>query len=549
MNESILKEVDSYIDNGKLQSNYSKLYTARRDAYAKELAAEPHVSVKTIMYCLHNRKQIKTCGVCNKQLNVHNMSGMWPTFCSKKCGNAFVNMTYELPEDLSILFDMNGYLSESKCHLYIGPNNSKILIDKHKAPNFKTALTIELFGLDKIKFCEECGEMIPVHNCVSDLPYKKPAKFCSNECRNKNDAYKENISKKKTGIKRNSSENYRNSVSIPWFHGKKQMILEKENVDIKCTYDDYLNDHHETKYDCECLECGHTFKFSFISKIPWCNVCNCNSKPQKRVYNIFKENGFHATMNNRNVVAGKEVDIYCQELNIGVEFDGLWFHKNKDDYIKYEECTKRGIRLLKIYDDEDETIVRSRVESILGKSKFRLFARNCTVKEIDVSVAKSFLKSNHVQGYANSAIKIGLYHESDLVSVMTFGKPRFNKNYEYELIRFASLLNHQVIGASKMFSYFVKKFNPKNIISYCDMRYGSGGVYEKLGFEFKHKTPYGYYWYSPKQIRYSRIEFQKHKLKDKLQNFDPKLSEEENMINNGYSKIYDFGHNVYVKEF
>ena len=43
--------------------------------------------------------------------------------------------------------------------------------------------------------------------------------------------------------------------------------------------------------------------------------------------------------------------------------------------------------------------------------------------------------------------------------------------------------------------------------------------------------------------------FQKHKLKDKLENFDSDLTEVENMINNGYNRIYDCGNLkfVYIK--
>ena len=37
--------------------------------------------------------------------------------------------------------------------------------------------------------------------------------------------------------------------------------------------------------------------------------------------------------------------------------------------------------------------------------------------------------------------------KEELVAVMTFGKPRFNKNYEYELIRYAT--KYKVIGRSK----------------------------------------------------------------------------------------------------
>ena len=48
---------------------------------------------------------------------------------------------------------------------------------------------------------------------------------------------------------------------------------------------------------------------------------------------------------------------------------------------------------------------------------------------------------------------------------------------------------------------------------------------------------------------YSRNVFQKHKLKGKLKIFDVNLSEYDNMINNGYRRIYDSGNIVYTKTY
>ena len=54
---------------------------------------------------------------------------------------------------------------------------------------------------------------------------------------------------------------------------------------------------------------------------------------------------------------------------------------------------------------------------------------------------------------------------------MTFGKPRFNKNYEWELIRYSSLLNQRVLGgASKLLKRFINDHKPKNIISFPEFR-------------------------------------------------------------------------------
>ena len=49
-----------------------------------------------------------------------------------------------------------------------------------------------------------------------------------------------------------------------------------------------------------------------------------------------------------------------------------------------------------------------------------------------------FLEKNHIQGKVGSSVNIGLYHQDKLVSLMTFGKPRMDKVYEYELLRFCN---------------------------------------------------------------------------------------------------------------
>jgi hypothetical protein len=131
---------------------------------------------------------------------------------------------------------------------------------------------------------------------------------------------------------------------------------------------------------------------------------------------------------------------------------------------------------------------------------------------------------------------------------MTFGKSRYNKNYQYELIRFCNKINTVVTGgASKIFKYFIRNYNPESLISYADLRYSNGALYEKLGFaKLKSSNPNYFYFHkssTPKLM--SRVQFQKHKLKDKLDIYNESLSEYRNMLNNGYDRIWDCGNGVY----
>ena len=65
---------------------------------------------------------------------------------------------------------------------------------------------------------------------------------------------------------------------------------------------------------------------------------------------------------------------------------------------------------------------------------------------------------------------------------MTFGKPRYNKKYDYELIRYCSSKNI-VGGVEKLFNYFLKNIEFNIIISYCDLSKFEGNTYIKLGFK------------------------------------------------------------------
>lgn len=113
-----------------------------------------------------------------------------------------------------------------------------------------------------------------------------------------------------------------------------------------------------------------------------------------------------------------------------------------------------------------------------------------------------------------------------------------------------SKLNTTLIGgASKLLKYFEQTYNPESIISYANRRWSQGNVYEKLGFDKIRKTPTNYFYFKGTDSSniLSREQFQKHKLKNILEQFNPELTEIENMYNNGYRKIFDFGNLVYVK--
>lgn len=253
-----------------------------------------------------------------------------------------------------------------------------------------------------------------------------------------------------------------------------------------------------------------------------------------------------AESSNRSILNGKELDMYIPEKKLAIECCGLYWHSETAagrgrtyHSDKFKECHKFGIKLITIFQDEwqfQKSIVQHRLKYLLNSISNKFYARNCEVKLLSSTDTRLFLENYHLQKHVEFKISLGLIFDSQLLSVMTFGKPRFNKTAQYEILRFASSCN--VIGAaSKLFSNFIKLHNPNSVISYSDNRWGDGSLYQHLKF-IKQNETIGYF-YTDYKNRFNRVQFQKHKLVK--EGADPSLTEWQIMQNNGYDRIWDCG--------
>ena len=266
----------------------------------------------------------------------------------------------------------------------------------------------------------------------------------------------------------------------------------------------------------------------------------------------------HCIENNRNII-DKELDIYIPSKNIAIEFNGIYWHsdnfKEKNYHVnKWEQCREKNIQLLSIWEDwwiNKKDIVKSIILSKMGIYNERIYARKCIIKEVSVNEAKEFENKNHIQGSCQSKFKYGLYYNNELVSLMTFGKPRAGISISkqtyvnnFELLRFCNKLNTQIIGgASKLLTFFIKINQPTQIISYSSNDISNGLLYEKLGFQMSSICD-NTYWYINKQFqRYHRFTFTKSRLKEKglLNDSNSNLTEKQIMNELGYYRIYDSG--------
>lgn len=161
-------------------------------------------------------------------------------------------------------------------------------------------------------------------------------------------------------------------------------------------------------------------------------------------------------------------------MKLAIEFNGLFWHCDANTGMtrnyhirKTESRSEKNIRLIHIFEDEwceKRKIVESRLKNLFGIHDKTVFARKCEVRNVSSNVARDFQKNNHIQGAVNASVKLGLYYEDELIALMTFGKCRFDKKHEWEMLRFCSRLGYHIPGAAgKLLKYFERNYNPKSL--------------------------------------------------------------------------------------
>lgn len=254
----------------------------------------------------------------------------------------------------------------------------------------------------------------------------------------------------------------------------------------------------------------------------------------------------------RKIIPPYELDIYIPEKKLAIEYDGIYWHssgsketdKIKETYhlMKTEMCEAQGIQLLHIFENEwiDDTkreIWKSIIKHKLGLSE-RIPARKCKARFVNKDEAKEFINKNHLQGFCSGAHTYkGLYYNNELVQIISIGKSRYSSGDE--LLRMCSKLGVCVVGGAS------KLLKGINCLSYGNRRWCStlSNVYDSV-MEFSHISE-PCYWYVDKGEVFHRSSYMKHKLKNKLKNYDDTITEVENCYANGLRRIWDCGNLVY----
>lgn len=255
--------------------------------------------------------------------------------------------------------------------------------------------------------------------------------------------------------------------------------------------------------------------------------------------------------------------IHLPDYQLYLHFISLEIFQNTTlppDFFKdfSEQIQSQKQRIIHLWEDvyaQNSALVNARILAMCGYSK-RLNARHCFVERIDNLTSAIFLNKNHLQASVKSKFKYGLFLKAQylekfidsaliqeknkplLIAVATFSAGRAMKYGEragtrsYELLRFATLKNHHVVGGmDKLLKAFVNEHQPDDVMSYADRDWSDGRSYETLGFQKIENSNPQQIWIDTENLqRYSANQF-------------------TNLTERAFMQIFNAGSIKYIKTF
>jgi len=514
---------------------FPEVYEKIKDNYATNL----------YMLC-NNITKIPKClnPNCNNEVKLKNIGGGFRHYCSKKCISEHQKIDKSFSKKISKTHLNKSILRKkySDLNISVDKNNRNYYIIKnychHSDIRIYSSTFLKLYN-NNINLCQKCkNEIIENYIPTQEDIFKFQKQF--------NTFYLK----------------YRYLFNEKWFKRfypkeYKMIILWSSHLENVSLSEAIYLFKHNLKNRPKCSICNKnfsSFNHSTLSYTITCKSSSClknSSKGELELYNFLKI--ISLNVNHKFFLNKNEFDIFFPDKNIAIEFNGLYWHgekvqRNKNyHYNKWELCQDNRIKLITIWEDDwynKQDLIKSMLRNQLGLNKNKIYARKTEIKEVNFKDAKEFLENNHIQGYAQSSVRLGLYYNNELVSLMTFGKRNIGKKTQFELLRFCNIKNTSIVGgASKLFHFFIKNYNPEEIISYANLDISNGNLYEILGFKNLGHTGVNYWWVKDK-IKFHRSKFMKHKLV--AEGADPKKTENEIMREKGFYKLYGLGNLKYV---
>lgn len=392
-----------------------------------------------------------------------------------------------------------------------------------------------------IRQCPICGKDY-VEDNVENL--KRPPVVCSYECRSKLTAA--------TSIERyGCAAPGNNPVACS---KREETMLKKYGV----------------KYAMQSPEIREKARDSLIERYGVANVANVPEILERRTASVeayWRAHGPISKLNNEFAerlkaagidivmeyrIATKFYDMKLEYSDVLIEINPTYTHnlignhwgQGLDKYYhrdKSQLAQANGYRCIHVFDWDN----RDKIVEML-KPKERVHARDCVIYRLNRNVGDEFLNRYHLQGSCRGQLlHLGLVHNGELLQVMTFGRPRYDKQHDVELLRLCTKFGVVVVGgASRLFSYATSEYGLSSIITYCDNSKFSGDVYGKIGMKLIRVTPPQIIW--SRGDRYVTSRLLRSVGYNHLFDDDCTGPDAQSMVNTGWLPVADCGQKVFV---
>ncbi len=530
--------------------------------YAEENGFTDLEFKEKIYYAVNNLKELVQCKNqnCTKKPKYRDINRGYYEYCCNKCQTSS-----------DIVFEKRKQTSLKNWGIEI-PQKSDIV----KAKIIKT--NNEIYGGNSPMCSEEIKTKSKTTSLINngfEYPNQNP------QIKKKGtEAFKLNVEQYKVNYKETSMQRYntshpwqnkeiRNKCQAKWKEQNNNKLLIKINNLLKNHRDKFISMDFDTRMvKMKCSNEKHEYESTYfmlrrrnIKNSCLCTICNpidlkisgMEIELKQFIENNYKDEIIH---NDKTILKPKHLDIYLPKLNLGIEFNGLYWHgqHNEDNFYhlnKYKGCLDKGIRLFMIWEDEwiDKGIIIDSILSDLLKlnNKELINITNCIIKEVSNEDSIDFLEDNHIEGPINAGIRLGLYYEEELVSLMCLMKVKGPKAKDdsYQLSRFCNRIDLRIVDAEfLLFNYFLSNCNVSSIISKIDRSKYVGELEEKLGFVLRNEIDLDYWWCFDKLKRENKTNWTKPKLVKLGYSVDKTADQilEEDL--NGY-KIWNCGYKIF----
>lgn len=224
------------------------------------------------------------------------------------------------------------------------------------------------------------------------------------------------------------------------------------------------------------------------------------SKPEKEIRNFIEQLNIATDkliFGNSITTPRLEIDIYIPSLNIGIEFNGNYFHAQNGKkektitpiyhYNKRIQAKQKNIHLLQIWENDwtnNKPIIESILRNKLNKPIYTINASDCSITQLTQEQYIPFHNTNNLYQCIPSHIHLALIYNNQIQQTLTFYQiPNTNS---YILTHNTPILNTHILnGTTTLLNHFIQQYNPSSISTTIQNDLFTGNVYLNNNFSIQ----------------------------------------------------------------